>query len=260
MLALAYGDFALNRILLQFLISLFAVTSLSANSYGAVKVSGDLGHVQTVAVVGYSFYRDVQFESEKPWSKPEIPELTEDDPEYLLMQEADDRVLEALQSLGTFTVMPREDVLANEHYVDETKDPAKKLNLAWYFPKGYRQAKLKKKSAIEFCEELGVDAVLMIEFKHSMSAKGSSTFGVYSKETTFIALKGEITMFDSSGKELISGSAKSDSLPRRMTQGWGDQEDGVSFEKERDVADKEGLWPTLLAGFLEELEKDLAAE
>lgn len=250
----------MNRLLLQVLISFFAVTLLGANSYGAVKVSGDLGHVKTVAVIGYSFYRDVQFESEKPWSKPEIPELTEDDPEYALMQVADERVLELLQTLGTFTVVPREEVLANEYYIDETKDPSKKFNLAWYFPKGYREVKVKKKSAIAFCEELGVDAVLLIDFKHAMKGKSSSTFGVYSKETTFIALQGEITMFDSTGKELISGSAKSESLPRRMTQGWGDQDDGISFEKEQDVADEEGLWPTLLAGFLGELEKDLQAE
>jgi hypothetical protein len=259
-MALRHGDFVLNRLLLQVLVSTFAITSLSTDATAAVKTSGDLGHIQTVAVVGYSFNRYVQFESEKPWSKPEIPELTKDDPEYLLMQEADERVLEALQSLGTFSVMPREEVLSHEYYVDETNDPSKKLNLSWYFPKGYREAKLKKKSAIAFCEELGVDAVLLIEFKHSSSSKSSSTMGIYGKETTFIALKGEITMFDSTGKELISGSAKSESLPLRTTQGWGDQDDGISFEKEQDVADEEEFWPTLLAGFLGELEKDLAAE
>ena len=34
---------------------------------------------------------------------------------------------------------------------------------------------------------------MLIEFKHALSSKGSSTFGVYSKETKFVALKGEIT-------------------------------------------------------------------
>ena len=251
----------MNRVLLQFLIGIFAVTLLSTGARAEVKIRGDLGHIETVAVVGYSFYRDVQFEEASPFKMKQEPiQLTENDPEYLLMQVADERVLEALQVLGPFTFMPREEVLASEYYQAETKDPSKKLNLAWYFPKDYREAKLKKKSAIAFCEELGVDAVMLIEFKHAMSSKGSSTFGVYSKETKFVALKGEITLFDSTGKELISGSSKSDSLPRSMTQGWGQVDEGVSFEKERDVTDEEGLWPTLLAGFLEELEKDLAAD
>ena len=171
-------------------------------------------------------------------------------------------MLEALQSLGTFTVMPREEVLGNEYYVEETKDPSKKMNLAWYFPKGYREAKLKKKSAIAFCEALGVDAVLMIEFKHSLSSESTSTgFGVTkSEETTSIALKGEITMFDSTGKELISGSAKSRSMPRRMAQSWSGSGDSIAFEKEQNIADEARLWPELLQDFLNELEEDLAQE
>ena len=250
----------MNRVLLQVFVSIFALTSLSANSYAAVKVSGDLGHVKTVAVVGYSFVRDVEFESESPFSKPVIPELSEDDPEYVMMQMADEQVLEALQTVGTFKVMPREEVLASEFYQAETKDPSKKLNLAWYFPKGYREAKLKKKSAIEFCEELGVDAVLLIEFKFAKKANSSSTFGIRNKETTFIALKGDITMFDSTGKELISGSAKSESMPRRFSQGWGNQDDGISFGTEEDATDAATLWPTLLQGYLEDLNRDLGAE
>lgn len=250
----------MNRLLLQVLVGILAITSLSTHAIAGVKVKGDLGHVKTVAVVGYSFLRNVDFESATPFSKPVIPELSEDDPEYLMMQVADEQVLEALQALGTFTVVPREEVLASEFYQAETKDPSKKLNLSWYFPKGYREAKLKKKSAIEFCEELGVDAVLLIEFKHATKSSSSSTFSIRNKETTFIALKGEITMFDSAGKELISGSAKSESMPRKFTQGWGNEDDGVSFSSEEDVTDEAVLWPTLLQGYLDDLNKELGAK
>jgi hypothetical protein len=253
--------FMINRVLLQVLAVFLAVTALNSAAVAAVKVHGDVSQIQTVAVVGYSFYRDVEMEVGTPFKpKAGFVELTEEDPEYLMMQEADERVLEALQALGTFSVMPREEVLANEFYQSSTKDPSKKFNLAWYFPKDYREVKLKKKSAKAFCEALGVDAVVLIEFKHALSESSSTTLGVFGKSKKSIALKGEITMFDRDGTEIISGSAKSDSMVRSTSQSWGDQDDGVSFEKEQDAANMDQFWSTLLTGYLEDLQQDLGQE
>jgi hypothetical protein len=250
-----------NRVLLQVLAIFLAVTALNSAAVAGIKVHGDVSQIKTVAVVGYSFYRDVEMEVGSPFKpKAGFVELTEEDPEYLMMQEADERVLEVLQALGTFSVMPREDVLANELYQSSTKDPSKKFNLAWYFPKDYREIKLKKKNAKALCEALGVDAVVMIEFKHAMSESSSSTLGVFGKSKKSIALKGEITMFDRQGTEIISGSAKSDSMVRSTSQSWGDQDDGVSFEKEQDAANMDQFWSALLTGYLEDLQKDLGQE
>ena len=251
----------MHNLLRQILAGVFAVTMLSTNAGAAVKVQGDLSQLKTVAVVGYSFYRDVQMEKANPFKlKPESAELAEDDPEYLMMQVADERVLEAVQALGTFSVIPREEVLANEFYQSSTKDPSKKLNLAWYFPKDYREVKLKKKTAQALCEALGVDAVLLIEFKHALSEQSSSTLGVFGKKKSSTALKGEITMFDRSGKELIAGNARSEYMVRSTSQSWGNQDNGVSFEKDREAADMDTFWSALLSGFLQELDKDLRPE
>jgi hypothetical protein len=211
-----------------------------------------------VAVVGYSFWRDPQREEASLFKmKQEIIELKETDAEYIMMQEADERVLEVLQGLGTFSVIPREEVLANELYQSETKDPESKLAANWYFPKDYRVIKLKKKNAIALCEALGVDAVVLIEFKHAGGKKTSSYGGVYSKSKTEIALKGDITMFDRTGNEVISGSVKSEKLLRGTSQGWGDQDDGISVETEHDAADMDGFYHGLLSSYLDKLNRDL---
>ena len=212
----------MNKVFQQVLAGIFAITLLATAANAAVKVrEADVAKIETVAVVGYSFWRDVEFEDASPFKmKQEVIELQDTDAEYIMMQEADDRVLEVLQALGTFTVIPREEVLANELYLSETKDPESKLALNWYFPKGYRVIKLKKKNAVALCEALGVDAVMLIEFKHGGGTKGSSWGGVYSKKKTIIALNGEITMFDRNGKELISGSAKSEKMEKGSTRGW----------------------------------------
>ena len=62
---------------------------------------------------------------------------------------------------------------------------------------------------------LGVDAVIHIHFNSGGSTKGSSNWGgVYSTSTKISVLKGEISMFDSTGKELISGKIKSEEPSR----------------------------------------------
>jgi hypothetical protein len=226
-----------------------------------------MSHIQSVAVVGYSFLRDVQFEEASITKlKREVIQLTEEDPEYIMMQEADDRVMEALQTLGPFTVMPREEVLANEFYQSATKDPAKKWNKSWYFPKGYREVKLKKKSAIALSEALGVDAVIHIHFNNSSSTKGSSNWGgVYSTSTKISVLKGEISMFDSTGKELISGKIKSEALEGATTRSWlsgssGGLSEGVGVEIEGEAPDIGNVYDMILESFVERLHRELDGE
>jgi len=250
----------MKKTLQQVLAGIFALTLLSTAANAGVKVRVDeMAQVKTVAVVGYSFYRDVEMqEASFTKMKPEVIELTDTDAEYLMMQEADERVLEMLQGLGTFTVMPREEVLANELYQSETKDPEKKLALNWYFPKGYQVIKLKKKNAKALCEALGVDAVVLIEFKHAGGSQGSSWGGVYNKSKKLIGLNGEITMFDRNGTELISGSAKSDKLEKSSTRGWGDQDNGVSVEVEAGRANPDEFYAGLLSGFLADLNNELS--
>ena len=250
----------MKKLLQQVLAGVFAITLLSAAANAGVKVRGEeVAKIETVAVVGYSFWRDPQYEEASLFKmKQEIIELKETDAEYIMMQEADERVLEALQSLGTFSVIPREEVLANELYQSETKDPESKLIANWYFPKDYRVIKLKKKNAVALCEALGVDAVVLIEFKHAGGTKGSTWGGVYSKKKTEIALQGEITMFDRNGKELISGSTKSEKMEKGSTRGWGDQDNGISVEVEAGSADPDEFYPGLLSSYLDNLNKDLS--
>jgi len=252
--------YTMKKLSQQVLTGVFALTLLSTAANAGIKVRVDeIAQVETVAVVGYSFYRDVELEEASfTKMKREVIELTDTDAEYLMMQEADERVLEMLHGLGTFTVMPREEVLANEFYQSETKDPEKKLALNWYFPKGYQVIKLKKKNAKALCEALGVDAVVMIEFKHAGGTKGSSWGGVYNKSKKLIGLDGEITMFDRNGTELISGSAKSEKLEKSSTRGWGDQDNGVSVEVEAGRANPDEFYAGLLSGFMADLEKELS--
>ena len=250
----------MNKVFQQALVGVFAATLLSTVSVAAVKVRGaEVAEIKTVAVVGYSFWRDVQMEPASITKfKREVVELKDTDAEYLMMQEADERVMEVLQGLGTFSVIPREEVLANELYQSETKDPESKLSLNWYFPKGYQVIKLKKKNAMALSEALGVDAVVLIEFKHAGGTKGSSFGGVYSKTKTEIALEGEITMFNSSGKEVISGTTKSEKLLRGTSQGWGDQDNGISVNTEQDAPNIDQFYSGLLNSYLVELDKSLS--
>ena len=250
----------MKKLLQQVLVGVFAITLLSAAANAGVKVrAAEVAKIETVAVVGYSFWRDPQREEASLFKmKQEIIELKETDAEYIMMQEADERVMEVLQGLGTFSVIPREEVLENELYQSSTKDPESKLTANWYFPKDYRVIKLKKKNAIALCEALGVDAVVLIEFKHAGGTKGSSWGGVYSKKKTEIALQGEITMYDRTGTEVISGSTKSEKLLRESSRGWGDQDSGISVEVDAGTANMDEFYYGLLSSYLDKLNKDLS--
>lgn len=246
----------MDKVLLRILTGFIALTLSSTVATAAVKVRGDMSHIETVAVVGYSFLREVQVTR----FKRKVITLTEGDPEYIMMQEADERVMKALQTLGPFTVMPREEVLASEFYQDESKDPAKKLNILWYFPKGYREFKLKKKSAIALCEALGVDAVILIQFNSHGSTKDSD-WGVYSTSTKIFELRGEISIFDSSGEKLISGKTKSRQLEGAKTHGLeksnrsGNQSEGVKITGKAPYIGN--VYELMLDSFMEQLYSEL---
>ena len=70
-----------------------AVSLLSASASAGLKISSpEIAELQSVAVVGYSFYRDVEMEPASLFKfKREVIELKEDDPEFKMMQVADDR-------------------------------------------------------------------------------------------------------------------------------------------------------------------------
>ena len=250
----------MKNLLQQVLAGIFAITLLATTANAGLKVrAAEMAEIETVAVVGYSFWRDVQMEKASITKfKQEVVELKDTDPEYLMMQEADERVMEMLQGLGAFDVIPREQVLSNELYQSETKDPESKLALNWYFPKDYQVIKLKKKNAVALCEALGVDAVVLIEFKHAGGTKGTGIGGIYNKTKTEIALQGEITMFDSNGKEVISGATKSEKLLRGTSQGWGDQDNGISVNTEQDAPNIDQFYSGLLNSYLVELDKSLS--
>ena len=67
-------------------------------------------------------------------------------------------------------------------------------------------------------------------------------------------------MFDRTGKEVISGSVKSEKLEKGSTRGWGDQDNGVSVEVEAGSANPDEFYPGLLSSYLHELNKDLSQE
>ena len=239
-----------------------AVSLLSASASAGLKISSpEIAELQSVAVVGYSFYRDVEMEPASPFKfKREVIELKEDDPEFKMMQVADDRVMGLLQKGGIFTVLDPASVLANEYYVKSTKDPKKKLVANWYFPEGYRDIKLKKKVAVKLCEELGVDAVVQIAFKHTGGTSTSTHLGVFSKSKTKIAMKGDIIMIDRNGKTLISGSVKSDKLVKETDRSITNPSIGVTFDTGGEKTDVELFFNSLLYGYLVELNKELGYE
>lgn len=212
----------------------------------------------SVALVGYSFYRTVELEQSGPFAMPKIKELKPADPEFRMIEEADDRVLQLLQKAGSFSVLPQEEVFASALYQSSTKDPKSKLAANWYFPGQFRVIDLKKKGAMALCEALGVDAVLQISFKHDESESSTAVSGVFGKTKSYLALKGEITMIDKAGNVLISGSVKSDSLVRSSTRTWGDEEGAGAVEINRDAPGIDDLYSKLLNDYLEKLGKALA--
>lgn len=239
---------------------LSAILIVTAGATARIKVDKvGLADVQTVALVGYSFLRVLEMEDASPFKlKREFKELKPEDAEYVMMQNADDGVLEVLQNGGTFTVLPYSEVFESELYQSSTKDPAKKLSLNWYYPDQFRVIKLKKANAIALCEELGVDAVVQIHFKHAVSESSSKTLGILGKTKKFIALKGTVTVIDKSGKTLISGNIKSTKKMKSKKRSFGNQSDnGVQIETSNEDVDEKKFFDGLLASYLERLDEGL---
>jgi len=232
---------------------------LSSNAFAGLKVDeAKVAELGKIAVVGYSFFRwsDSIFEPASPFAFKKTPrELPADDPEFLVMQHAGNRTLDAIAKGGSFTVIPSSEIFPNEQYQATTTDSAKKKALNWYFPEEYRVIKLKKNNAKALCEALGVDAVVQIHFSYSGRVKSQGTTGI-SWGKSYVVMKGEITMIDSNGNTLVSGSIKSDKVQESSgielgdsessSVGIGTSETGVSV-----------LYPSLLTSFLEKLEKEL---
>ena len=234
----------------------------AADAAAGLKISSaDIEKLESVAVVGYSFFRDVDMEPASPFKlKREVVQLQADDQEFKMLQVADDRVMEAIRRGGTFTLMDPAAVLTNEIYISSTKDPNKKLIQNWYFPEGYRDIKLKKKNAIALCEALGVDAVVQLSFKHSLSSTSSSTLGVFNKKTEFKSLKGEITMIDKNGKTLISGSLKSEKFEEGTTRSYSIPGNGVEINPDHDKPAAPDLFDNMLNGYMMTLSRELGHE
>ena len=241
---------------------LCAILMLTPGAAAKMKVDDTgIATIETVALVGYSFYRSVEMEPASPFKlKREFVELTSEDPEYLMMQEAGGRVIEALQKTKAFEVTAQGDVFASAEYQSLSKDPTKRKNLAWYFPGDFQDLKSNKSNASKLAEALGVDAVLWVQFTHKESESTMTTLGAFGKKKKFVKLKGEVTLFDRSGNKLISGSVKSKKIlksTRRAIGAVGDYASGIEIQTQKKVIAADDLWFPLLEDYLVKLEAGL---
>jgi hypothetical protein len=100
----------------------------SSNAFAVLKVdNAGVAELGKVAVVGYSFYRwDVLEDASVFKFKPIEKVLADDDPEYLVMQHAGNRTMQAIAKGGSFTVIPHSEVVENPLYQTSTSDPEKR--------------------------------------------------------------------------------------------------------------------------------------
>ena len=212
---------------------------VSANAWAKFKLNKpEFVALETVALVSTSFGRQNSIE------------LTDTDPEYIMMQEAGDRILAAVAEKGTFSITPLADVTGNPQYeVLTTNDPGLIEKHNRYWPNGYRKVELKKDkdNAVVLCEALGVDAVVQVRFSGYMYTKG-----MMFKKKEHLVLTGEITMIDNNGKVLISEKVKSDAVEIGTKWAIGN---GMEISTEAKVPG--GLYPELLNTYMVNLEKAL---
>jgi hypothetical protein len=250
------------QIVSKLMVALVAILALIPTAAAKVKVDdAGIAKIESVALIGYSFYRNVEMEPTSPFKlKPEFIKLTPEDPEYLMMQEASGRVLEVIQMKQAFEVIPQGEVFANGEYQSLSKDPSKRINLAWYFPNDFRDLKRNKANASKLAVALDVDAVLWIQFTHKSSGSNVTTLGSFGKQKEYVRLKGEITLFDRSGKKLISGSVKSKEIlksTRRAIGAVGEYATGIEIQTQKKVIAADDLWFPLLEDYLANLEAKL---
>jgi len=222
------------------LICLTAAILVSSNVWAKFKLNKpEFAALETVALVSTSFHRQNSIE------------LVDTDPEYIMMQEAGDRILAAIAEKGTFSISALADVTSNSHYEAlTTNDPGLIEKHNRYWPNGYRKIELKKDkdNAVALCEALGVDAVVQVRFSGYMYTKG-----MMFKKKEHLVLTGEITMVDKNGKLLISEKVKSDAV--QIGTKW-DIGNGMEIATEAKVPG--GLYPGLLDTYMANLERSLS--
>ena len=252
----------MKKTVVQLILAVFAITLLSHGAFAKVNIDkAGLANLEKVAVVGYSFNRDLEEQEFNPFKKQQkdVNALTPESPEFIMIQLALPSVLEILQKGGAFEVIPQSEVFENDLYQSSTKDPSSKLSISWYFPDQYRVIKLKKENAIALSEALGVDAVIQVAFTYSVTTSSSNTLGIFGKKKKFNKLKGKITVIDKTGRMLISGSVKSDKKLKKKTKSFaltGTLDNGVAFEPSK-MTPAEEFYADLLRSFLEKLNKGL---
>lgn len=252
------------KIISAFALTLCAVLFLGSAASASVKVNSEaLAEVQKVALVGYSFYRVVEMEPASPFKlKRQFVELRPEDPEYLMMQEADSLVVAQLQKVKAFELHSQKEVFSNSEYQALSRDPAKRINLSWYFPKEFRDLKRSKSNATALAKALDVDAVLWIQFTHKESESSTTTLGAFGKSKKYIRLMGEITLFDRAGNEIVSGSLKSAKIlksSRRAFGAVGGEASGIEIETAKNTTTADDLWFPLLESYLNELNAELVS-
>jgi hypothetical protein len=244
-------------------LAFFIITLIGPSAFAGLKIDKTgLHEVESIALVGYSFFRRVEMEPASPFKlKPQEIELGPGDPEYQMMHSAADQIVEILQKTHSFELVSKETVFSNERYQALSKDPKKRWALNWYFPGEYRDLKKNKKHATALAKALDVDAVLWIHFKHAESSKSTSVLGAYKKEKGYIRLNGEITLLNRSGKQLISGSVKSRKMQRSVEQSVGavgDLASGIEIDVHKGKPEADELWYPLIESYLINLEVELA--
>ena len=212
---------------------------VSASAWAKFKLNKpEFAALETVALVSTSFGRQNSIE------------LTDIDPEFIMMQEAGDRIIAAIAAKGTFSITPLADVTGNAQYdALTTNDPGLIEKHNRYWPNGYRKVELKKEkdNAVALCEALGVDAVVQVHFSGYMYTKG-----MMFKKKEHLVLTGAITMVDKNGKLLISEKVKSEAVEIGTKWAIGN---GMEISTEAKVPG--GLYPELLNTYMANLEKAL---
>jgi hypothetical protein len=244
-------------------LALCAVLLIVPSASARMKVDEQgLDQISSVALVGYSFFRNVEMEPASPFKlKREFIELTPEDPEYQMMELAHARIIEVLRGKKDFELLPQEEVFENESYQSLSEDPAKRLAMNWYFPGDFQDLTKNKDKAITLAQDLGVDAVLWIHVRHGGSSTTSNTLGAFGKKKEFVRLKGEVTLFDRSGNKLISGSVRSKKLMKsssRSIGAVGEYDSGIEIQTAKSVTQADDLWFPLLDSYLAALDKSLA--
>ena len=225
----------MNRTKTSLIASFIVAMLVAGNASAAVKVDkAALAKLEKIAVVSVAFRYN------------ENRELWDDDPETIMINEAEGNILAELSKGGSFEVVPTADVVGHPQYESLTEDSGfldKNMN---HYPHGYRKLKLTKKNAGLLANTFGADAVLLLKFTNSITESGN-----FIKKTNSFVLTGEITLIDKDGNTVISGKAKS--RPQVTGTSWGGP-GGTEFEQDKKSPE---FFSELMASFMKDLQNDL---